>query len=213
MSATVAVPPRGGAWLQTTSGGAWLAESPEAYDYDAHEIGHALSCLGRFAGHAREFYSVAQHSVHVAEIATTDERTRGMNGSEILQLGRLALLHDAAEAFCVDMPAPIKRMPEMEGYRHLIARVERAICARFASQIAMQAGGEAGSRRRLHDAIVAHADLVALATEKRDLLGPTPWDDQWQHLPPANVRVIRALDPMEASLLFCDAWDRYGGAR
>jgi hypothetical protein len=60
------------------------------------DIAHALSFQCRFGGHLPEFYSVAQHSVHCSKMV--DDKFK-------LQ----ALLHDASEAYLLDMPRPIKR--------------------------------------------------------------------------------------------------------
>jgi len=68
------------------------------------DIAHALGNLCRFGGHTRKFYSVAEHSVLVAS------KVRG-------PLKLTALLHDAAEAYLVDLPSPIKYfIPNYQDY-------------------------------------------------------------------------------------------------
>lgn len=59
------------------------------------DIAHALSMQPRFAGHLSRFYSVAQHCIHCAELATDELKLQ-------------ALLHDASEAYLLDIPSPIK---------------------------------------------------------------------------------------------------------
>ncbi len=69
-------------------------------DINITDIAHALSNLCRFAGHVNQFYSVASHSIAVANIlrrAGHDERTQ-----------LYGLLHDASEAYLVDIPSPFK---------------------------------------------------------------------------------------------------------
>ena len=64
------------------------------------DIAHAEAAIPRFAGHLNKHYSVAQHSLMAAELASPRNR-------------KAALLHDATEAFMLDMPTPIKaQLPE-----------------------------------------------------------------------------------------------------
>lgn len=181
-------------WLQTRSGLAWYADDPGGYTYDVEEIAHALSCMPRFAGHTTEFYSVAQHSVIVCRAArlSHSERPRGFY--------QAALLHDAAEAFCLDVPAPIKRMPMMREYRMWEKEVERAIHNYFVLGV-----------WRGHPAIKT-ADLRALSTERRDVLGPSPKEAMWLEtelgsLPLPMKSVIKPLPPKQAKALFLRVWE------
>lgn len=65
------------------------------------DIAHALSHLCRFGGHTQRFYSVAEHSIRCADYLS----------GRAVKLA--ALLHDASEAYLVDIPAPIKSaLPE-----------------------------------------------------------------------------------------------------
>jgi 5'-deoxynucleotidase YfbR-like HD superfamily hydrolase len=70
-------------------------------DIDILDITHSLALTTRWNGHSQEPYSIAEHCVWMAERATTPETKME------------ALLHDASEAYIVDVPTPIKkRMPE-----------------------------------------------------------------------------------------------------
>ena len=60
------------------------------------DIAHALSQQCRFAGHCKKFYSVAEHCVHVSHLVPPDFRKH-------------ALLHDAGEAYLMDIPRPLKK--------------------------------------------------------------------------------------------------------
>jgi hypothetical protein len=85
--------------------------SPTLDMVDIQDIAHALSMTCRYGGHAREFYSVAEHSV-LASYQVQPEKKVGGDGVS-LSLG--LLLHDAAEAYLGDVITPLKRMmPDYE---------------------------------------------------------------------------------------------------
>lgn len=142
------------AWISTFSGRKFHPIEPDPEEVFIEDIAHALSNQCRFAGHVREFYSVGEHSILVKEII----RKEGWP----VTLQFKALMHDAAEAFLVDLPRPIKM--EMPTYREAETRVMAAISARF--------GIIKG-----YDEIIKKADAIALATEKKELMPATPeWD-------------------------------------
>ena len=80
-------------WIQTYTGKKFFPMNPKTEDLDIIDIAHALSMKCRFVGHTKQFYSVAQHSVIVSWNCSNPH---------------LGLLHDAAEAYLPDVPAPIK---------------------------------------------------------------------------------------------------------
>lgn len=61
------------------------------------DIAHALSQQPRFGGHLPTFYSVAQHCVEVANMLPLEHKLAG-------------LLHDASEAYLIDVPRPVKEI-------------------------------------------------------------------------------------------------------
>lgn len=113
-----------GGWIQTFTGRRFYPLAPRPEDVDIEDIAHALANLCRFAGHTRRFYSVAEHSVRVAAILKAS-----CPGFPKLHLG--GLLHDASEAYLVDVPRPVKHAPDLAGYRAAEAKVEAAIAERF----------------------------------------------------------------------------------
>lgn len=90
---------------------------------DINDIAHALGNLCRFGGHAARFYSVAEHCVLMLEWFV--DRHPDASIAE----RRAILLHDAQEAYLVDMPRPLKAL--MPDYRHYERELERAIAVRF----------------------------------------------------------------------------------
>jgi len=89
------------------------------------DIAHALSFIPRFGGHTQVFYSVAQHSLYVSDLIR-----RHHPDDFLLQLQ--GLMHDAAEAYLMDLPSPIKH--HMPLYIHNEQKVMRAICRRFSME-------------------------------------------------------------------------------
>lgn len=112
---------RRGDWMQTYLGGVFYPLDPRQEEVDIEDIAHALSMQCRFGGHSLRFYSVAEHSVHIARWI----RRIGYGPEAVLW----GLLHDAAEAYVADVPRPLKR--HLVGYAEHEARVMDAICDRF----------------------------------------------------------------------------------
>lgn len=110
---------RFGDWMQTFTGRAVYPLSLRPEDIDIRDIAHSLAMQCRYAGHVRQFYSVAEHSVHVARWC----RQHGPDAA--LE----ALLHDATEAYLVDVPRPVK--PFLIGYKEAETRVWAVIAERY----------------------------------------------------------------------------------
>lgn len=90
-----------GPFIQTVSGRRInpFAPVPELIELD--DIAQALANQCRFGGHCRSFYSVAQHSCLLSDLLAAREAE---------PVGLLsALLHDAPEAYLVDLPHPLNR--------------------------------------------------------------------------------------------------------
>lgn len=105
-----------GDWIQTALGRQFWPIDPRADEIFIDDIAHALSMLCRFGGHCLRFYSVAEHSVLLSRAAAPEHK-------------RWALLHDASEAYLVDVPRPLK--PFLEGYELAEDKIARAVCDRF----------------------------------------------------------------------------------
>jgi len=127
-------------WLGTYTGKKFHYLDPRLEEIDIVDIAHALSLTCRFGGHCREFYSVAEHSIRVAQ--------------EVLPELRLsALLHDAHEAYLHDVPRPIKQ--DIKGYKGLADRIQFVIGNKFGL---------------VRSPEIDRADDILLMTEARDLL-------------------------------------------
>lgn len=86
--------------LHTFTGTGFDPLHPRTEDVRLDDIAQALSNTCRFNGHTPRFYSVAQHAVLVAEIV--------LSVSNDPRWALLALHHDSAEAYLMDVPRPIK---------------------------------------------------------------------------------------------------------
>ncbi len=143
-------------FIETHTGRSFRPLAPVAADIDVRDIAHALSHQCRFSGHVHVHYSVAEHSVRVSELLE-----RGGFANWIQLWG---LLHDASEAYLVDIPSPLKSTPVFALYRDAEKALMLAVCERF--------GLPLDEPRE-----VAIADAVLVATEARDLMpfNPPHW--------------------------------------
>jgi uncharacterized protein len=138
MSATPA--PSRGNWICTFTGKRFHVTDPSIDEICIEDIAHALAMMCRFSGHVRDFYSVAEHSVHMSYLVPPEHAFE-------------ALMHDASEAYIVDIPRPLKYSPEMSGYSAIEERVQGLINQKFGLPNEMTP-------------IVKHYDNVMLVTEQ-----------------------------------------------
>ena len=162
------------AWIQTASGLRVSLLDPDPQTIVIEDIAHALAMLCRFNGHCLQFYSVAEHSVHVSkEIAH--------------RLALLGLMHDAAEAYLGDVPSPLKkRLRSFERYEKQFMLV---LAEKF---------GFADSLANAEDyAELKRADIQLLVDEKAVLMAkePAPWP--YPRPPPEDPGRIRAWSPTD----------------
>jgi uncharacterized protein len=103
-------------WIQTFSGGAIYPGSPHPDDVDIYDIANALARQCRYGGHCLRFYSVAEHCVLMCDEASEENKL-------------CALLHDASEAYLIDIPRPVK--PLLKGYHDLELALMRVIAKKY----------------------------------------------------------------------------------
>lgn len=175
---------RTGSPISTATGRQFWPLDPRPEHVAVRDIAGALSRLCRFGGHCRSFYSVAQHSVHVAELVA----------EQVPEAALWALLHDAAEAYLLDLPRPIKYASGMEPYREAEARVKAAIASAFCLSATMPA-------------VVRWADQTIFATEVRDLMtngSGEIWSLEQRPLP----QRIEPWEPRHAEARFLEMFQR-----
>lgn len=171
----------GGHWITTYTGKKFHFLDPQPGEIDIKDIAHALSLTCRFGGQCREFYSVAEHSIRVAEIVPEKYKL-------------LALLHDASEAYMPDLPRPMKAsLPE---FKKMELDILAAIWKKFIPDTSWVITA------------VKKADNILLATEARDLMDNT---EDWAELPPPLEKKIVPSRPFFAEDYFLFNFRVYGG--
>lgn len=108
-------------WMQTFSGLAFHPAAPDPSQIALVDIARGLANTARYCGQTARRYSVAEHSVHLA-------RWFMRQGDH--ELAKIALMHDAAEAYICDIPRPLKVLLAPI-YKPIEEAVERAIAERF----------------------------------------------------------------------------------
>lgn len=156
-------------------------------DIDIKDIATALGNQCRFAGHVRHHYSVAQHSVVVADHLPPPLRFAG-------------LLHDSPETYLVDVPRPVKHLPAFEAYRDAERRVWKVISKKYGLPIDLPPEVHAMDDR-------------ALVTEAHQLKAPlhADWrvvDAEGKDVEPLLFSLPR-ITPEVAAFEFLERFHRY----
>ena len=184
------------AWMQTFTGKVFEPMNPQPEQVDILDIAHGLSHICRFSGQCSEFYSVAQHSAMASHVVALLDGFLLLSAEDRARMQLVALLHDASEAYIVDVPTPIKR--HLGGYKEIEAGVMRAVARKFDLDIAV-----------FDHPLIHEADAVMLATEKRDLMGPEP--QPWIDLPKPYGGSIFPMEPKQAKQSFLERFKEMGG--
>lgn len=161
-----------GNWIMTASGRRLHLSRPQVADITIEDIALGLSRQFRFNGHSSKAFTVAQHSVMVSYMVCEKSALQG-------------LLHDAPEAYIGDLPSPLKEL--CPDYQRIEQRLNLTIMKRF------------GLPER-HAPEVKYADMIMLATEKRDLM-PQAAGDYWPMLDgidPLPNQIETILSPEDA---------------
>jgi uncharacterized protein len=138
-------------YISTVKGRQFYISKPV---FDAEEMGHAMGNACRYGGHSRRFYSVAEHSLLVAMLCEQLGLADPFEG----------LMHDAHEAYFVDMPKPWKMLiPQY-------VEIEQYLEGKLREQYKLVPKISDGCKQ---------ADLIALAMEARQLLPNKGTDFEW----------------------------------
>lgn len=174
---------RVGDFLQTFTGRKFWPCDPKPEEVFIEDIAHSLSMQCRYAGHCLRFYSVAEHSVLIA---------RHLAAKTAAEVALWGLLHDASEAYLIDVPRPVK--PYLTGYKVAEARVMAAVTLRFELGLDMP--------DEVHD-----ADERIIADELANLV---PMDWHARHDNPLGVH-LRYWSPEQARWEFMATFEALTG--
>lgn len=173
---------RKGDWMQVYGGGRAFPLDVRPEDINIEDIAHSLGNMCRYGGHCIHFYSVAEHSVLLAIHAMG----KGNN-----KLARQLLMHDAPEAYCVDVPRPLKR--SLTNYAEIEAGIWSPISERFGLPLVL-------------DDEVHYYDMAICADEKAQNMKPCafPWNLPY----PALGVTLNYWNPYHAKVAFLETFER-----
>jgi 5'-deoxynucleotidase YfbR-like HD superfamily hydrolase len=174
-------------WTGTNSGCKINLTKPDLDQINIEDIANALSKVCRFNGQLKTFYSVAQHSIHVAEMVPT-------------HLKLTALLHDASEAYICDVPTPLKKMLGSV-YTDIEDTLSEAIGLKFGVELVNL------------DPLIKQADRIMVVSERDTFqANPLKWGEEYENVLrfPGN---LQAYSPDSAKTKFLLEFKKYSENR
>ena len=168
-------------WVQTASGARVVLLRPQPEQIHLADVARHLAGQCRYMGGTTAHYSVAEHSMRVAFAL----ESAGYSAFEVLA----GLLHDAPEAFLLDLPAPLKAsMPAV--VRHWWDSAERRMGAAMEVAFAVPRGIITDPPK-----IVAEFDRRIVVNEREEFL-VLPYDrvaepgfEDWEIKPAERLNV------------------------
>lgn len=187
---------RKGDWMEVATGTRFYPLDPRAEEVHVYDIASSLSKQCRYNGHTRFFYSVAEHSVLMADWLYAQ------HGCPLLAYQ--ALMHDAPEAYIGDMVRPLKR--NMPAFVAAELPLWQAIVDALPALTRKGYGQMRG--QYMLDERVKEADNRILVDERAQVMRPSsnPWGID--HLEPLGV-VIQGLEPGDVETRFLAAEAEY----
>lgn len=175
-----------GDWMITYTGRRFYPLDPRPEEVDFRDIAHALSLICRYGGHARRFYSVAEHSTNMCSHFLRQGKPRQAGG---------ALLHDTPEFVVGDIVRPLK--PSLDGFPAIEGAVADAIFERAGLDLTPAEWDE-----------VKAADNRIIADEARALFGEDKIRSSGWVIEAEPLGVpIRCLYPENAERIFLEMFN------
>lgn len=169
--------------IETVSGRFVDLLNPEPDTIDVNDIAWSLSRMPRFAGHTLTSlpYTVGQHSVVVVELV---QRLKNASEADLRHSFNLflsgqhpnlswnvdqistpvlleALMHDSSEAYLLDVPTPLKKLP---GMREVYEQIENRMMTAIRTKLGLPEPDD------LTQTFVKWADAYALTVESYHLM-------------------------------------------
>lgn len=169
--------------LRTASGRSFHLGPANPGQVHWRDVAAHLAKLCRFGGATNTHYSVAQHSVLVADIVAARFPTGGPEAA------LYALLHDAHEMITGDIPAPVKDYLHRAIGWKLLDAFEHDLDEGFtrAAGLPWPVPDEIASQVHMADMIARHAEARCLLAEPAR--GVPPWPDL-TNMKPWHKRVV-----------------------
>ncbi len=171
---------RNGDYIQTYTGLKFYPLDPRPEEVRIEDIAHALSQQTRFVGHLKRFYSIAEHSVHVSYLCKPENAMAG-------------LMHDATEAYLIDVARPVKRDPRLAFYSIAENALMDVISERF------------GLPKPMMNDDIKWADNIIIGAEAITLMNQPPvdgWHLKYGAPDEFPVHMIKAWTPRKAKAAF-----------
>jgi len=179
-----------GHWVNTYTGKHFHYLDPQPEEIDIIDIAHSLSLTCRYGGHCKQFYSVGDHSIRVAEIVPKELKLQ-------------ALLHDAAEAYLTDLPRPIKY--DIPKFRDIEDEIQQVISTKFVIGYPPFPWEGLTAKR-----VIKQADNILLATEARDMMHDMV---DWEALPDPLPEMILPMCSSAVENVFMMRFIQYSRER
>lgn len=169
-------------WMLTAHGHEYHFNGHGLRPVCVEDIAHHLAIINRFHGATRRPYSVAEHSLLVCELAARS------GAGTVMQLA--ALMHDAHEAYTNDLASPAKRGVDLQGKFPSWWAFEHEHGYHVQKHFGLLTVSRAAAEK------IREWDLIALATERRDITAfdpakHAPWavlrDGQPDAITPADI--------------------------
>lgn len=187
-------------WIETFTGKRVNPMHLDEELIDIVDIAHSLALQCRFVGHCLVFYSVAEHSILVADTVAKIRLSYVGTKEDANKTLLAALLHDAAEAYLGDIARPIKHHNAFKQ----VVEIEKQILGKV-----MLKYNCTGADWEL----IKKADGIMLATEAKVLMADNGkgWYLPEPALPDTPSTITQSGEVEDTEAAFLEKFEEYGG--